>query len=539
MEDLLKATWAFVETSAKVALGFVRRYPVHLIAAVVVVIAANQLINYVSKSAEREITVYVGPPGSSSYRMRERIADAIKGISTTPGFHYRAVVVPTTGYIDIEHRLSDDITGQAIGMAVDGVRQDESLRTLLPLDWDYLHVIASVRFLQRIRANANDSWPQQFSEVMPHLKYDRVFSGAQESGTRKFAAMMFGLHDKSIDDYASPAITDWEQALPALKADRIDLAFYCGPLLATTVEEVAKNGSAVLLGLDDLRGAMLRHPDIALTEVSIPANLYTVTPLKPPTDTLRLDSREPVAASDSKPLYFANRDLATVAARRLIVTSSRMSDQDAYYITAALTDRLIAANDIGPNTWERASPNTPPARLDRDFGIRTHRGAALHRDGVGLVSWWRPTTWPSNWQSMMLGVMTLVSTTFLHTTVKWLRHRDLPTGAASTSSSRAASAAEASPEYLRLMAQCEALLDELTSIPESIAPGERQRIVELIRALRADIRAKLAAQQISSKESNELLDAHRKLLAELWVISPEHQPADPVLDYKHPIPPTT
>lgn len=84
-DDRLKAVWAFIHTSACGVWGFVRKYPFHVVSAVVVVIAANQLLGYVEKKAEREITVYVGPPGSSSYQMRERIASAIQGISTTPG----------------------------------------------------------------------------------------------------------------------------------------------------------------------------------------------------------------------------------------------------------------------------------------------------------------------------------------------------------------------------------------------------------------------------------------------------------------------
>jgi hypothetical protein len=168
--------------------------------------------------------------------------------------------------------------------------------------------------------------------------------------------------------------------------------------------------------------------------------------------------------------------------------------------------------------------------VDGDFGIRTHQGAAMYRDGKGLVNWWQPATWPSHWQSMVLGIATLLSTTLLQATVQLLRKGKTtpPPPAAPAEGSPVAPTAPNSPEYQRLMTQCEKLLDELTEALEPLAAADHQRIVGEVRSLRAEIRSGRASGQLNKDEANELENARRKLLAELLVLSPESQKADPV-----------
>lgn len=518
MNDLLREIGNFLRAGGSLAWNTVRKHPLHVISAVVVVIAANQILGIVTRNAEREITVFVGPPGSSSYRMKDRIAEAIKGISTTPGFHYRAVVVPTEGYVDIEQRLRDDTTRQAIGLGVDGVQQDDSLRTLLPLDWDYLHVLASVKFLQRVRAARGGEWPKQFSDVVGYLSYDRVFSGPLDSGTRKFADAIFQLHGKSVEDYASPAIVNWEQAAPALKADRIDLAFYCGPLEAKTVKQIAARGTAVLLGLDDVQSSLVQQRDLSLSPESIPANFYSAAPITLSSSRLHV---EPELADDDKlpPLYFGQRDIPTVVARRLIITSSRMRDQDAYYITAALTRQLVAENDIRSDTWKWVTPKDANPKAGAELRIRPHDGAALHRDNKELVSFWRPTTWSASWQSTLLGLGTLLTTTLLHGLVQLMRG-----GKSAKPDEPPPESASASVACTQLRQRCEQMLDELMQRREPLEQREHQEFADRIRELRTEIRMALQEERLQREEAHDLMDKHRVLVAELQALSLEVQP---------------
>jgi TRAP-type uncharacterized transport system substrate-binding protein len=403
---------------------FLRTHWMLILSLFVLLLVLNEVGSYLFRSSNRLITVYVGAPGSSNYRIRDRLAQAVRGITSIPGVTYRATVVPTGGSHEIENKVKDDTDGRSIGVIADGSHSPD-LRTLLPLDWDYVHVLARVGFLDGVRARLDNKWPTDLSEVMPSLRYGRVFAGARESGTLDFATALFDRYkntpSESINDYLVPGISNWEQAESALKAGEIDLAFYCGPIGATTVQSIADDGTAVLLGLGDVQTALSEDADFALVETLIPKNTYRASQVRRANWLLDLISTAPK-------LYFCANDIKSLAARRLIVASSSMSTQDAYLISSALAEALAESQDCPANTWKRQKPHEAPAltSANAELGIQPHPGAILVRDNGTLGFWWKPSSWSPFWRTVVFGVISLVATVVVHSVA--MRFRAPPQG---------------------------------------------------------------------------------------------------------------
>src|SRR6266404_4119126 len=95
---------------------FLRTHWTYVLSVIVLFLVLNALLSPLVTSSNRLILAYVGAPGSSNYRIRDRLAQAIKGITSIPGVRYSAAVVPTSGIFEVENKLTDDVDGRSIGV---------------------------------------------------------------------------------------------------------------------------------------------------------------------------------------------------------------------------------------------------------------------------------------------------------------------------------------------------------------------------------------------------------------------------------------
>ncbi|WP_425616467.1 TAXI family TRAP transporter solute-binding subunit [Anatilimnocola sp. NA78] len=411
--------------------GLAKRFPLQCAFVVMSLIIAGILWRFYQDASEHTITLFVGPPGSSSYRISDTLVSAIESQGPSLGVKYKVKIEPTQGYIDIKQRLESDQSGQSLGMLVDGM-DCPSLRTLLPMDWDYLHILARTDFLQRFPKEklrpANETGkqyvlPREFSDIARHLEYGKVYAGPDASGTRRFAEVLYAMHQfgdsgKDLHDVHSVGLTDWNQAVAALKQGEIDVAFYCGPLGATTIKEVCEDNSAVLLGITDLRSALIKSDSFSMIPGTIPKNFYSAAPF-PDAPASRWPDNNSGEVSKVSSVYFNDADIPTIAARRLIVTSKNMSETDAYIISGALADRLGEARYIPKDTWQRRSPDEETAKANSDFGIAPHAGAALKRDNRHLVRFWDPWTWNASVLTIAGGLALAAATSATQALRSW------------------------------------------------------------------------------------------------------------------------
>jgi len=495
----LSEAWSiFLNITARVW-NFIKNRPAHIAIAVLVVLVINIAMGYVSASAEKQILIYVGSAGASSNRMQDRIAKSVRGISDVPGFEYQAAVVTTTGTPDIDRQIADDPDGRSIGVSVDRTNHLKGLRTLLPMDWQYLHIFARVAFLQSLRPDKD--LPTEFSQVAERLAYGKVYA---DSESFELASVLFDKYkhrsDDSIYDVLAPWLTDWKQAAAALKAGQIDVAFYSGPLGATTVQEIADDGKTVLLGLDGLTSTLSQNPDLKLIAVNIPRYFYRASQLE-------------VSGRDGTALYFCSRDVPTLAARRLIVASRRMSDRDAYLISDALTATLGEEEDIPSNTWQRSSPQSDAGKDNVQLGIAPHPGAVMCRDGVTLTSLWKPWTWTAAVSSILIGLASIVATSSLAWVNRRLK-RSLKLPAAAPSGSDTPSS-----KFELMKAEIDSLVNQLERTPEPISREQYETWASRIQQLRSTIRVDQHDQKISTDNATVLFAAVRSLDRELSSVS--------------------
>jgi hypothetical protein len=170
--------------------GFVTRHPLLVIWIILFGVCIDIVGSRVFATAVRPITVYYdGSLGSSNYRLKDHVEEAIRGISTIPNVKFRALAVQTSGLEDTKARLQDDPDGQAIGIISD--THSSELRTLLPLDWDYCHLLARIDFLEDVRKKAGGRSPSTFADIKFALKHGRVYAGNPGSQGERISASAF------------------------------------------------------------------------------------------------------------------------------------------------------------------------------------------------------------------------------------------------------------------------------------------------------------------------------------------------------------
>lgn len=382
-----------------------------LLFVVVAVGAVYGILEWYRAEFSREIVVLAGPPGSSGARMAKRIADSIRTTERVPGVRFAVRIDDTSGLYDMVERVRNNQEGNIVGFDTDRSDHAKDLRTLVPLDYDYLHVLCRTRFLVD---EGLESAVYHFEDILPQVRRNRVFAGPPKSGTRRLAELIFGQYcitGIKFEQLLTPHIVDWEQARAALKNDGVDLVFYTGPIGATTIRDIANDQTAVLLDLDEIHESLAADDKSSLWPVSFPRNAYTaakwprtrgladtfVLSLAPPGFTVL-----PFARPSPGEFRFCPTRVHTFAVRRLLVCAPTMSPDDAYLIAQAAQSELT---DVGAlvGKWETVPPGSVAATDSSPLGIPAHPNATSQP-----AQWYRFHTWPVGWVSTVVALALVV-----------------------------------------------------------------------------------------------------------------------------------
>lgn len=337
--QLLKFVGVWVVTAA-------RRHSGALLASAIVVLAVMTAWSWYLQWRTTEFVVLVGPGGGGSINHAKRIGRKIADQSSPYGAAYAVRIESTDGSEDIRKQISEDRDGNLIGFAHDGFGNSENVRILLPLDKNYLFVLCRKQFSEQTLKKSPGS-KVTFADVMKNkdlLKPGRVFLGPTGSGTRQLAELVTERFDLDPQKYQTNGVYDWNDMRAALNNGYIDIAFYSGPLDADVVQEIAKDGSSVLVGLDGDRDPILQ-------------GRIHVFPAK-------LTARS-FAAGD-----FCPRPLETIASRRVLICPADMPEETAYFL--AKHAHMAMRSMIQDIDWNNPLPESPRTE---GFTYQLHPGA--------------------------------------------------------------------------------------------------------------------------------------------------------------------
>jgi hypothetical protein len=410
-----------LDRSVTLVLNLVRKYWLKLLIFGGVWFVTFSAWDYYHKSLSKSITVLCDVRGSSSWRSAPDVVEKISATERVPGINFRARQESIADADDLESRIKKDTEGRSIGFTVDHGHQIPGMATLVPLDYDFLHVLCSHRFIVqhklvspysirdvlRILTSPGDSTAgsplvaglqeplsraqSSVNSTARPVAAGRVFAGPQNCACRQLAESVYsrcGYRSVQMWTTLHHGLNDWEQARAALKTGDIDLMFYLGPLGAKTIENIAVDDCcAALVSLDDIQGAIVADPqDMLLWPVNFPKNAYS--------------SRE--YDYNGEKLYFCEDKLKTVAVRRLLVCSENVPPIDAYKLANAATTAL-KSDSPAIGDWTALPTGLSEKSLQSNLKATMQTGA----DTVP-AEWWAPWTWPPFWASITLTFLGVV-----------------------------------------------------------------------------------------------------------------------------------
>jgi TRAP-type uncharacterized transport system substrate-binding protein len=342
-----------------------------------------------------EIVVLTAARGTSSWRSGGRVAHRISQHERFPGVPFTARVEITDGAEEIKDRIQSDSRGNVIGYFLNQTMTPDNIRVLLPLDYDYLHILFRV---DRLLEESVTTFHNELSEVSELIRPGKVFAGPPGSDSRALFDQIFPLywHNKDDDpeDYLNPAIDDWLQARSALKQGQLDAIFFLTPFESRTMIDIARDQTSVLLGINDVSAALSDSEGTALLDETFPESSYYA-------GNVTIDD-----ASAFTRVTFCPKGLATVAVRRVMVCSEAMRKSDAYQIAAAVRSALKEDSpQIGESDVPPLGKDTLPAHYKL---MEPHDGALLHRDDKPPQRFTSVSSWHPAWLSSLAGLAPVV-----------------------------------------------------------------------------------------------------------------------------------
>lgn len=362
---------------------------------------------------QQQVVLFVGPPGSSTARIGPGMVEEFARTRNANGVNYRASLEPTAGTLSIRERIALESSRIPLGFVEDGhasTLQSDSLRALLPMDWDYLFVLCRRKFLEE---NNLRSATTLFDVVAALGKSGpgRIFVGPEKSGTAEMARKVLDKFDNLREEQYTKGIGDWREMRVALKADEIDLAFYSGPIGSETLLELAGDGKAVVLGLGPVTDAIEQETGAKYIASYLPANLAVAHPDHKSTAT---NDRTPAAApektvrpvdqaAEEPPVTpFCRSGLQTIASRRVLACLESLSAADAYPLGQVAVE-LLRDSGYEINLKADDLPYGSIRRGGIGLRMRAHDALEAMRLGKPPFVWRQVFTWPS-WMQAVAGV---------------------------------------------------------------------------------------------------------------------------------------
>ncbi|MGD9635213.1 MAG: TAXI family TRAP transporter solute-binding subunit [Pirellulales bacterium] len=297
--------------------------------------------DYFSKYRDHQIQFLLGPRGGDGANQSQYLKQEFKEKSFL-GPNYSVSTSNTNGYLDIYRQISVDRDGTLVGFTMDGYEEgpSDSVRTILPLDWEYLHFVWRPNVVQNknqpIPSNKAGTspasstatvtkvdGPMQLSEWAARVRGDmgktssgdspkqyRIYLGPVDSGTRLVAQAVLRRVRIDPKDVEAIGIADFQEMLVKLHQGEINGAFYLGPCGANAIEEACKDEDCILVSIDEEITKSLSGAYPFLQESKLPAHLYS---------SIKNDAQ-------------SQGDVTTLATRRVLVASTAMPAVDAYHI---------------------------------------------------------------------------------------------------------------------------------------------------------------------------------------------------------------
>jgi hypothetical protein len=363
--ELLEKCWQLLLVVWGIAWNLVKRHLIWLIASVCIVLLLQLAWLWYDDWRTIRLTMLVGPGGSTAFQPAQKIADRLIQSPGVFGSKFEVELISTSGYEENRRRIEADTTGRLLGFAHDGFGDSEHVQILLPMEWNYCHIICSKDLIKKAsRTGSLPDFGPSLGEIATHLVPGRVYLGARESGTRQVAELVFRQYGISPDAYSTHGVADWHEMRSAFKTGQIQLAFYHGTLDSPIVKGLAQDGHTVLLGVNESRDAMVQmNPQLA--PLNFAANLYEVN-------------------------HFCPKQQKSVASRRVLACSSRMPENIGFEVASRAEQAIKGTTEL---RWDMLPPDDPRRSVEKPFTYSIHPGAKLVRDDQTpssfVVTWWQ------------------------------------------------------------------------------------------------------------------------------------------------------
>ena len=330
-----------------------------LVCSIVGIVAYLVYTDFV-KDNIKKVEFYVGGLGGKNAEVAHQIQRELDNSNSLLGKKIQLEIRYTQGYKENYELLREDIRGERIAFAYDGMNALEGLsnsdnvRMLVPLQWSYLHIIANNEFLDSLgieRPEEKRSLKSivkalitQSRDLAMTSDYPKFFLGDNQSATRdlsRFILKKCGIADPN--SYEVTTVRDFADMQTRLKRGELDLAFYTGPNNSSVVSKIAESKTCSLIGLNEIRDAITSELPF-----------------------LRGDEFKKHSYLNS----FCSSELKTLLTRKAVVCSQSMKTADAYLVGMLVQKVLEDEVDWNPGITR---PEETPSRFD----FKSHPGSSL------------------------------------------------------------------------------------------------------------------------------------------------------------------
>ena len=341
--------------------------------------------------SECKLVLFVGSPGSSTSELGMSIADRIRSTASSGGTTYDIAVEATPENISIRERMAAENNRYALGLIEDGngfesgKEKGNSIRALLPLEWDYLYILCSKPLFERVRATGTTA--TTLGDVIDSVGPGMLYMGPEKSSTNRMATLALEKYDGVSIAKIAKGIADWREMRSALKRQELELVFAKGPLGSTLLQQVANDDSAVLIGLGDVTDAIQREEGFQVYGAELPPNLY---------------GAKPSLIAQDYSAVFCRPGIKTLASRRVLACPKSLSTADAYLL-ATVAKRACEEDEYRINLMAQDLPNGGGQTLVSELRMPIHAGLKFLRENQTpfVIRDW--STWPT-WLTSLLSV---------------------------------------------------------------------------------------------------------------------------------------
>lgn len=372
-----------VEDTLKGTASVLRRHLLVFFGAASLVALGMTLFNAYTTYKTREVVILGGPVGGGGILKARKLADYLESYGSSMwGRRYVARVESTGGYAENARRIHADKTGRMIGLAHDGFENVDSVRTLIPLDRQFLHVICNKEFYKELTgidlSEIAEDQPTTITlgDITRALKSDmkgdkrfthRVYLGPPGSGTRWVAECVLKQYGVNPGKLVAYGIASWEEMRGALNSGAIGLGFLLTEKDSQRIGRIASDGESILVSID--HAGTIADFNEHLSTAPFSRNSYST--------------------------MFCPGPLVTVAAKR-VYACSELLDREEAFLLANHIKRSEGLSKVGWGTEE-----------DGKFGYGLHPGAALLKEDE--TPKWLQNVDPGNFFWSTVGVAILLS----------------------------------------------------------------------------------------------------------------------------------